>query len=171
VPPIANLDLGGGAFTGLQASNASIPADGFQLSGLGLGAVSIASMQVPRTAVERLSIQQFKPNGALTLPGLQLGPVNIPSASAETIQTPTGLSFDGVASRQGLPIDLGVFGGTISVTPLVHINVGSMRLRDLSIAATIERMNLQGVSLPLDVRGINLKSIDLGQIDVNTISL
>jgi len=32
-------------------------------------------------------------------------------------------------------------------------------------------MNLQGVSLPLDVRGINLKSIDVGQVDVNTISL
>jgi hypothetical protein len=169
--PITNLDLAGGSFTGLKATSTTIPADGFQLSGLGVGAVSIGNVQAPRTLVDKVSIQDFKPNGNIVVPSLQLGPVQLPSANAGDIQTGAAIAFDGIASKRGLSASLGIFGVTIWVTPIAHISIGSLDLQGVSIAGSVNQATIQNVSVPVDIRGINLKTIDIGQIDVNNITL
>lgn len=171
IAPINNLDLGGGGFTGLNATNATIPADGFQLSGLGLGSVSIGNAQAPRALVEKVSIQDFSPNGSIVVPSVQLGHLQLPSANAADIQTTAATTFNGIASKQGLSASLGIFGVTIWVTPIAHISIGSLLLRGVSIAGSVNQATIQNVSVPLDIRGINLKTIDIGQIDANTITL
>jgi hypothetical protein len=171
IAPITNLDLAGGGFTGLNAMNATIPADGFQLSGLGVGSVSISNGQVPRTLVEKVSIQDFKPNGNIVVPSLQLGPVQLPSANAGDIRTGAAIAFDGIASKRGLSANLGIFGITIWVTPIAHISIGSLDLQGVSIAGSVNQATVLNVSVPIDIRGINLKTINIGQIDVNNITL
>jgi hypothetical protein len=169
--PITNLDLTGGGFTGLNATNAMIPADGFQLAGLGVGSVSVGNVQVPRTLVEKVSIQDFRPNGDIVVPSVRLAPLQLPSANAGDIRTGAAIAFDGIASKQGLAANLGIFGVTIWVTPTAHINIGSMDLQGVSIEGSVNQATIQNVSVPVDIRGINLKMIDIGQIDVNSITL
>ena len=72
IAPIVNLVLGGGAFAGIEADSIKIPASGFQLGGLGLGPVSIGSVQVPDALVGKVSIADFSPNGNVVVPSVKL---------------------------------------------------------------------------------------------------
>jgi hypothetical protein len=171
IAPLTSVDLGGGNFTGLTATKIAIPANGFQLTGLGIGAVSVASVQVPQTAVAKVVVQDFHPNGSIVLPSVQLSGLQLPSANAADIQTTTPIGFDGVASSQGLGLNLGVLGGTIWVTPTAHISIGSLLLQGVSLSGKVATATVQNVSVPVDIRGINLSTISIGQIDVTNITL
>ena len=70
VPPIASLDLGGGSFTGLVVSNLGLPPSGFTLSGLGLGAASVASVQAPGGTAASMTLQDFHPNASVVIPSV-----------------------------------------------------------------------------------------------------
>jgi hypothetical protein len=169
--PLTSVDLGGGSFTGLTATRIAVPKSGFTLTGVGLGSVSVSSVQVPQTAVAKVSLQDFQPNANIVLPSVTLGPVPLPSASAADIQTTTPIGFSGGASQQGLGLNLGVLGGTIWVTPTAYISIGSLLLQGVSLSGTVAKAILENIGVAVDIRGINLSAIDIGQIDVSHIAL
>lgn len=171
IPPVMSLDLGGGVFTGITATNAAIPKNGFTLTGLGLGAVSIANAQVPEATVAAVAIQDFHPNANVVLPSATIGPLQIPAASAADIQATTAISFTGNASPQGASLNLGVLGGTINVTPTAFVSIGSLVLQGVSLSGSVTQAILESIGVPVDIRGINLGAIDITQINVNNITL
>jgi hypothetical protein len=169
--PLTSADLGGGSFSGLTATKIAVPKAGFTLTGLGLGSVSVSTAQVPETAVAKVSIQDFRPNANIVLPSATLGPVQLPSASAADIQTTSPIGFNGSASQQGLGLNLGVLGGTINVTPTAYVSIGSLLLQGVSLSGTVAKAILENIGVPVDIRGINLSTIDIGQINVTNITL
>ena len=172
IAPINNFGLGGGSFAGVDAANASLPADSFQLGGLGLASLGIESVGVPRTAVANANIQEFRPNGNVVVPEVRLGPLQIPSASVADIRATAAINMDAIASRRSLPeFSLGIAGFTLSVTPIVHVSIGSMLLSGVTASASVNQATVQNVSVPVNVRGIHLKAINVGQIDVSDIRL
>jgi hypothetical protein len=171
IAPLTSVDLGGGAFTGLTATKIAVPANGFKLTGLGIGAVSIASVQVPQTTVAKVTIQDFHPNANILVPSVQLTGIQLPAASAADIQSTAPITFDADASSQGLGLDLGVISGTILVTPIAHISIGSLSLQGVTLSGSVPTATIQNVSVPVDIRGINLSSVSIGQIDVTNITL
>ncbi len=171
IAPLNNVDLGGGSFSGLTATKIAVPANGFQLTGLGIGAVSIASVQVPQTTVAKVTVQDFHPNANIVVPNVQLSNLNLPNAKAADIQTTSPINFDADATSRGLSLSLGVVGGTIWVTPIAHIGIGSLLLQGVTVSAAIPTATIQNVSVPIDVRGINVSSVSVGQINATNMTL
>lgn len=171
VAPLTAIDLGGGTFGAVAATNAALPAGGFSLAGLGLGAVTIASVQVPETTVAAVSIQNFHPNASIVIPGATLGAWQIPSATAADIQSTAPVSVSGTASPQGLGLNLGVLGGTLNVTPTAYISIGALQLQGVALSGSVTQAILQNIGVPVNVNGINLNNIDIGQINVANIAL
>jgi hypothetical protein len=169
--PLTSVDLGGGAFRGVTATNLALPKNGFSLTGLGLGAVSVASLQAPEATVAKVSIQDFHPNANIVLPKATLGPLKIPGGSAASIQTTAGIGFSGIASQQSAGFSFGPVGASVSVTPSAFISIGSLMLMNVSLSASVTQAVLANIGVPIDIQGINLSMIDIGQINANNITL
>ncbi len=170
IAPITSIDLGGGTFGATTASNVVLPKSGFALTGLGLGAVSIAGVQVPETTVAAISIQDVHPSANIVLPNASLGPVQIPSATAADVQGTAPVSLSGTASQQGLGLNLGLLGGTLNVTPTAYISIGAVQLQGVSLSGSVTQAILQNIGVPVDLQGISLSNIDIGQVSVASIT-
>jgi hypothetical protein len=169
IAPITNLDLGGGSFDGLDAKETTLPAAGFQLSGLGLGNFSLSNLSVPKTSTKEATIDRFQPDSDLVLPGAAVSQLQVPSAAAGNIQS-GAIAIDGVATKRGVSVNFGIFGFTFWIQPVAHMSIGSMLLQDVTFSANINKVDIENVTVPIDIRGIRLKDIDLNQVDVNNIS-
>lgn len=170
VDPITSIDLGSSTFGAIAAANVVLPKNGFTLAGLGLGAISIASVQIPETTAATLSIQEFHPNANIVLANAAFGPVQIPSATAADVQTTAPVSLSGTASQEGLGLSLGILGGTLNVTPTAYISIGALQLQGVSLSGSVTQAILQNIGVPVDLRGITLSNIDIGQINVANIT-
>ena len=167
--PITAIDLGGGNLAGIAATNITLPKNGFSLTGLGIGAVTIASIQVPEATAAQVSIQEFHPNASILLPKATLGPVQIPSASAADVQTTAPVSFTGSASQQALTLSLGVLGGSLNVTPTAFVSIGTLQLHGVALTGSVTQAILQNIGVPIDIRGFSMNSVDIAGITVNNI--
>lgn len=168
--PITAIDLGGGNLAGIAASSITLPKSGFTLTGLGIGAITVASFQVPDATVGQVSIQEFHPSASIVLPQATLGPVQIPQASAADVQTTAPVSFTGSASQQALSVSLGVLGGSINVTPTAFVSIGALQLHGVALTGSVAQAVLQNIGVPIDVRGFSLNTIDIGGITANNIT-
>jgi hypothetical protein len=169
--PLTSVDLGGGAFRGVTATNLALPKNGFSLTGLGLGAVSVASLQVAEATVAKVSIQDFHPNANVVLPKATLGPLKIPAGTAANIQTTAGIGFSGITSQQSAGFSFGPVGANVSVTPSAFVSIGSLLLQNVSLSASVTQAVLANIGVPIDIQGINLSMIDIGQINATNITL
>jgi hypothetical protein len=167
---ITNLDLGGAQIKKISAKETGLPADSFGLSGIGIGSVSIKNLSVPKTATEEVSIEEFSPNAAVVLPGIELTNVQVPSAQVDNIST-GGFNFVAQASGRSIGADLGILAIKLIVTPVVHLDVGTMAIHDVVLAATANKLKVQDIRLPITIRGINLKNMILQNVDIGEISM
>lgn len=170
IAPINNLDLGGAQIKKLAAKETGVPAEGFGISGLGVGSLSIKNLSVPKTATDAVSIEEFTPNAAISLPGVELANLRIPSAQVDNITT-GGFNFMARASARSLGVDLGILAIRLTVTPVVHMDVGTMAIQDVALAATAGKLKVQDIKLPITIRGVNLKNLVLQTVDIGEISM
>jgi len=170
INPVTNLDLGGAQIKKLIARDTDIPADGFGFSGLGVGSVSVKNLSVPKTAATAVNVEEFTPNAALGLPGVELANLQIPSAKVDNITT-GGFNFMAQASSRSLGVDLGILAIKLTVTPIVHLDVGTMTIQDVVLAATAGKLRAQDIQLPITIRGINLKNLVLQTVNIDEIAL
>lgn len=168
--PINNLDLAGARIKKISAKETEIPADAFGLSGIGIGSASIKNLSVPKTATEAVSIEEFTPNAAVVLPGVELANVQIPSARVDNVST-GGFNFMAQASSRSIGADLGILAIKLIVTPIVHMDVGTMTIQDVVLAATASKLQVQDIQLPVTIRGINLKNMVLQTVDIGEIAM
>jgi len=172
IAPIVNFDLGGGGFTGVSATNAAIPTNGFVLNGLGLASASIGNVGVPQTLVDSVSIQDFSPSRNIVIPSAQLNQLQLPLASAGDIQSAAPIAINAEATSRGLRFRLDdIFGITIWVTPIAHTHIHSLMLGGVEISGSVNQATIQNISVPVDIQGISLTTISIGQIDANNITL
>ncbi len=169
--PITSIDLGSGNIAGIAATSLALPKNGFTLSGLGFGSVSIGSIAVPEVSAAQLTVQEFHPTASIVMPSATLGPIEIPSASASDIQTTAPISFNGAASQQALSVSLGVLGGSINVIPTAYVSIGALALRGVALTGTVTQAILKNIGVPVDVQGINLSNIDIAQVTATGITL
>jgi hypothetical protein len=171
VAPVAAAGLGGGTFTALSAADLALPKGGFTLAGFAVGGVTIAGVEAPEASAAAISLQEFHPSGSVVLPSASLGPLAIPSVSTADVQTTAPISFNGEAGQQGLGLSLGVFGGTVHVTPTAYVSINTLELQGVSLSGSVTKAILDNIGIPVDVRGIQLSAIDIGQINASGITL
>ncbi|MGB2336753.1 MAG: hypothetical protein ACPH5V_05545, partial [Alcanivorax sp.] len=77
---------------------------------------------------------------------------------------------DATASDKSLTVDLGILKVTIAVTPTVHLNVGSMTLKDAQLSAKLGNVSLNEISLPVALEGISGGGLGLSSINVSKLT-
>jgi hypothetical protein len=170
VSPIQNLNLGAAGFDKLAVSDTTLPAAGFTLSGLGLGSLNLSGLGVPEVKSAKASIDAFKPKQTVVLPGAKLANLDVPSTSIPDVSS-GAFGLDAQASSRSFSLNFGIFGFTLTVTPVVHMHVGAMTLHNLSLAAHVGQAAVENVRLPVEVRSILLKTLQLDDVSVTNVSL
>jgi hypothetical protein len=169
VTPIVNLDLGGGQFEKLTATDTTVPSNGFQLNGIGLGNFTLSSLNLPATSTREAKLQRFIPNLSLLLPGTQINQLTVPNTNINNIQS-QNIAFDGIATKRGIGVDLGFVGFTVFVQPIAHMFIGSMLFQNVNLSAIVNQARIENIHVPIDVRGITIKDIELIDVNVTDVS-
>lgn len=168
--PLDNLHLGKTQITGIGVSDTELPNQGFALSGLGVGSMNVAGVNVPSATSKRASIQEVAPENHIVLPQASLQELEIPATRVDDIVSPS-FGTTAVVSEKKLTADFGILSVTLKVTPTVHLNVASMAITDVELYAMANDLSLQNISLPVSMRGIKIDNVDLAEININQISL
>ena len=172
IAPISNVDLGGVSFRDLRVDDTRLPAAGFGLSGMELGAVTIDSVGFPAALSRGLGIGQFTPDGPLRLPAAEVTGIRIPHAQIADVVSQGAVDIeDAQATRRGVSLSLGLFGFTFWVAPVFDIHIGQLTLSDVTAAASIDRLRLEDLSAPVTIRGVRMGDLRLEQVTVNQISI
>jgi hypothetical protein len=170
VPPMSNLDLGSASFTGMSLTNTTAPTPGFSLSGLTLGALSLTQLGVPAAASQQATVADFKPNQSVTIPAASVGQVSVPATSVPDIVSGS-FAFDAQASSQGVDANFGIFSIGIAVTPTAHMNVGSMRLSNVNLSATVGGAAIKSVQVPFEAHNILLNTLKMTNVTIDTVKV
>jgi hypothetical protein len=172
VAPVQNLDLGSATLRDVRVDDVKLPASGFGLEGLQLGAVTIANVGAPDATARSLSVAELTPSGALRLPAVEVGNIRVPATQVPNITSQGAVDIaNAQATRRGVELDLGVIGFTFWVAPVVDIHIGTLILSNVSLSAAIDRLRVEGVSLPVTVHGVSAGDLRFEQLTVNQISL
>jgi hypothetical protein len=142
VAPVRNLDLGGASFRDLRVDDTKLPASG------------------------------FAPRGPLHLPAVEVANIRVPAASVPNVVSQGAVNIDDAqATRRGVRLNLGILGFTFWVAPVLDIHIGTLTLSNVSASAGIDRLRVEGVSVPVTVQGVTAGDLRLDTLTVNQISL
>jgi hypothetical protein len=167
--PIDQLNLGTLDLSGIRLDKLGLPSAGLSVSGMGIGELSLSSLSVPGANGEALRVNRAAPTEQLVLPGASLENISIPSVKMPAA-TSQAFNVDATASDKSLGVDLGILKVSIAVTPTVHLNVGSMTLSDAKLGATLGKVSLNDISLPVAMEGISGGELGLNSISVNKLT-
>lgn len=167
--PISQLDLGNLDLDGLRLDKLSLPSAGVSISGLGVGELSLSSLSVPAASGEAMRVNRAAPSKQLTLPGASLENVVIPKIAIPAAQS-GAFQADAGASDKSIGVNLRILKVSVVVTPTVHLDVGSMTLSNAQLGATLGKVSLDNISLPVSLEGISSGELGLNSINVSKLT-
>jgi len=170
IAPVNGLDLNGAKIKKILANDTELPTGGFELNGLGIGGASINNLSIPGTSTQSVKIEEFEPNSSVIFPGAELSNLKIPSAQVDNISTDE-FGFDTMAAPRSIKADFGIVEIKLFVTPFINMNVNSMILKDITLEATVNKLKVQDIKVPIKIRGINMKDLVLNTVKIGEISL
>ena len=167
--PVTQLPLGDFKLSKAQLNGLVLPSSGLSVSGMGVGDLSLSSVNLPGVNASSLSLKEGAPTANITLPGASLSNLKVPDVGLPTI-TSGSISTAAHASTRSITTNLGILKVTLSVSPVVHLDIGSMSISDAKLAATIGELSLDEISLPVTLEGLNASGVDLDDIKVDKIT-
>ncbi|MDX1981717.1 MAG: hypothetical protein SFV51_15720, partial [Bryobacteraceae bacterium] len=170
IPPIQAVDLGGAVLKTISATETTLPTAGFTLTGLGVGNLSLSTLDVPQTYTSQAFVGRFLPNHPLLLPEVQMGGIQVPTVAAGDIQSGP-IDLDALPPAQGLIVDLGALGFGFQVQPILHMAIDALLMQDVELAASVQQASVQNVLVPMDIRGVRLGKVRLNEVHVADITM
>jgi hypothetical protein len=164
VQPVTEVALGGVGFEGLAIDVARLPSSGFRVSGLGFRSVEIARIAVPDAGSAGVRIARFSPDAPLRLPDVSASHIRIPEAEIPDVGSvePVSLMDIGIEAFEAPVFKIGDFFKAVFVaTPVLHLQIGELVLSDLSASASIDAVRVEGVTTPVEVRGVRVRDLAL----------
>lgn len=174
VLPVTEVALGGASFEGLAIDDTRLPSDGFQLSGLDFGGLEIESFAVPAADSRELRIARFEPDEPLRLPDIGLGTIQLPEVEVPDVGSPEPVTLMDISPEtfEAPVFKIGdLFKAVFVATPVLHLQIGELVLRELSATASIGAVQISGVSTPVAVHGVTLGDLKLDQLTVDRITV
>lgn len=167
--PVNNLLLGDFQFSKAQLDKLILPSAGLSISGMAVGNLSLSSLNLPGVDGASLSLKEAGPTADIELPGASLSNVKIPDVDLPSV---TSGSFGTVAqaSTRSITANLGILKVTLAVSPVVHLDIGSMSISDAKLSASIEELALNGISLPVSLEGLSASGLDLNDVKVEKVT-
>lgn len=170
--PLVSVNLGGGSFSGLNVTGVAVPQNGFTLAGMAVGAVSVSTVQVPQTAMAKMTLQDFRPTANIVIPSVTMGPIQLPSATAPDIQATSALNITAIGSSHSTPtFTFGPVSANISVVPTAFMSIGALTLTGVSMSGSIAQAIMANIGMTVDISGINMSNMDIGQLNINNLTM
>ncbi|MDS9469798.1 hypothetical protein RGQ15_19755 [Paracoccus sp. MBLB3053] len=174
VQPVADLDLGAGQFSGLRIDGTQLPAAGFGLDGIGLGAVRMRDLAVPATFTEALSIERFAPDQPLRLPGTVVTGVQLPDVDVPAISSSAPIHIPNITPtnlQQSIGFDLIILSVRLFVRPVIDIRMSSLTISDIDANSSIGRIAIENIRAPVTLHNLRLGELELREVTINEISI
>jgi len=167
--PLANLQLGAAVAEQLRARNLTLPAQGFSIAGLGIGALQAAGFGAPAASLDSLAIGRLH-GEAVPLGGMTLANLALPSASVADI---VGQGVDVTATPRGKAyhLDLGCLDLTLKIKPQAEAQIDQLVISNPSASTSIGRIELHNVVAPYELLNLTLSQIGIETVQVPTVSL
>ncbi len=170
VPDMGPIRLGAGTFEGLAAKNLTMPASGFSLDGMNVGGLHFDGMELPEASCAEARIERVRTAEPAVLPSVSVDGVALPSVKVPDIAS-GALDVRAIAASRAIGVDLGALQLTLRVVPSVRMQVAGMVMHDAEVGATVGKLTLSGVRIPVSVQGIGLARLDLQSVSMSDLSM
>jgi len=165
VGPIKNLNLGAALAEQIQAQNVVAPANGFDITGLGVGAISAHAIAVPDAAAAAATIGRVS-GGSLPIPDLSIPSVELPQAAIPSLASQNVDATSNPVVSKMPTVDVGLLATTLKVTTTAAFHLDELRIDNIRAGASIGAIALKNVVLPYEILNITLSQIGIDAIEV-----
>lgn len=170
-PKPVPLRIGKSDLQGLSAKDVKLPDEGFTLSGLGIENVSVKDIAVPRLSIDELSLDSLIPEDPLVIPGLELGPVTLPSVSVSSTKARLPKLRAGVKNISlSFPDSLG-FGLKLDIDADIVIRNMEVTIQNMKIEGQAQTVVIEELFLPVQLEDITLRNLLLDKLAIPEISV
>jgi hypothetical protein len=167
--PLNNLRIGTAVAEQIRARNTTVPAQGFQVAGLGLNAVRMDGVGVPAVRVEEVAVARVK-GEALPLGGLTLANLALPATAVGDIAS-TALDVRATAVRHDIVADAGLLDITLQITPTARARMDRFSISGLNASGSIGSIEIRDAVAPYELLNLTLSQIGIESIDIPTIGV
>lgn len=164
VQPVTDVALGSATFSGVAIQDTRLPSSGFRISGLGFASFQVEQFAAPDADSARLTIAQFSPDEPLHLPDVSVGNIELPDVEVPDVGSPEPVTVMDIQIEtfEAPVFKIGDFFKAVFVAkPVLHLQIGELVLSDLSATASIGAVQVEGVTTPVAVHGIELGELSL----------
>jgi hypothetical protein len=167
--PLNNLRIGTAVAEQIRARNTTVPAQGFQIAGLGLNAVRMDGVGVPAVRVDEVAVGRVS-GEALPLGGMTLANLALPATAVGDIVS-TALDVRATAARHDIVADAGLLEITLQITPTARARMDRFSISGLNASGSIGSIELRDAVAPYELLNLTLSQIGIESIDIPTIGV
>jgi hypothetical protein len=167
--PITNLKLGAAVAEQIQARNLRLPAQGFSIAGLGIGALNVGGFGVPAASLDALTIGRVH-GDAFPLGQMALANLALPGAAVADIVS-QGVDVTATPKPKAFHLDLGCLDLTLKVNPVAEAHIDQLVIRNLTAGASIGKIELHNVVAPYELLNLTLAQVGIDTIAVPTVAI
>lgn len=167
--PVTNLELGTAAAEQIKVENLKLPAQGFSIAGLGIGAVKIGGLGVPAANVDSVTIGRVQ-GDATPLGQMALANLALPSASIADIAS-QGVDVNAAPRPKAFHMDLGNLDLTLKISPKAEAHIDQLLIRNPSASTSIGKIELRDIVAPYEFLNLTLAQIGIDTISVPQVAV
>lgn len=167
--PIQNLQLGAAVAEQIQARNLKLPAQGFSIAGLGIGALNVGGFGVPAASLDALTIGRVH-GDAFPLGQMALANLALPSAAIADI-TSQGVDATATPKPKAFHLDLGCLDLTLKVNPQAEAHIDQLVIRNITASTSIGKIELHNVVAPYELLNLTLSQVGIDVVSVPTVAI
>lgn len=174
VLPVAEIALAGARFEDVAVEGARLPSSGFRVAGLGFRSLEVERVAAADADSARVRIARFAPDQPLRLPDVQVESIQLPDIDIPDVSSPEPVSLMDIQTEpfEAPAFKIGdLFKVVFVARPVLHLQIGELVLSDLSASASIGAVQVNGVTTPVAVHGLELGGVTLNQISAGGISV
>lgn len=155
---------------GISAGNVTLPADGFALTGLGLGSLQATDIAVPAARIDSATVNRVQ-GDAITLPALTLANLSAPTVSVPSISTAAPVDIPATLATRSLGFDAGILRAAIHLTPSATSHIERLEINNAQASATVNRVVASNVTLPYEVLNLTLSQVGIQTVTIPALNV
>jgi hypothetical protein len=149
----------------INATNFTLPSQGFSLAGMALASVNGSGLGVPAAKMDQATIGHLH-GASVQIPAFSLGNLNMAAAQIPSVSSSAPLNIPAILPTQSPGFDAGILSLYVHLTPSALMHISHLEITNANASATVGNVALHNVTLPYDV--LNLKLSDIG---INTMTI
>lgn len=166
------LSLTGVTASDIAAEGVTLPANGFTLSGIGLGTAQVTGVGVPETTVDRARVARLV-GDTVQVPAISLNNIDVGAIQIPTVSSTAPLVIPAVLDTRsiGFGDNDDLLSVRVRLTPSATSRVGALDLSHANATAALGQVTVNDVTLPFEVLGLTLSQIGVSNLAIPAINV